>query len=77
MPYDLVPRRPRPEDPLERDARIRHRRVKIVVTLLILTGVALLVGGAAYWGAPSVFLAAFVFGLTHELVKAVFGKGSR
>lgn len=66
-----------PERQLERDIRIRHRRVKMVVALLILTGIALLVGGAYCWGSPSMFLAAFVFGFTHEFVKAVFGKERR
>jgi accessory gene regulator protein AgrB len=64
-------------DPIEHDAHVRHRRVKVVITLLVLMGVALLLWGLYRAAAPRVFLAAFAFAFAHGLVKAVFGKGSR
>jgi uncharacterized membrane protein len=67
----------KPRNPIERDAHIRHRRVKTVVALLVLTGVALLGWGLYRSSALSAVVAAILFGFSYEFVKVVFGKGDR
>lgn len=75
MPHDLGPRLRR-EDALEREERLRRRRVAFILffalsSLISLAGVLLVT--SSYW---RVFLAAFAFSLAHQLVKTLFRRRS-